>query len=113
VYRVLLYYKYVTNQNPVEFAQNHLEFCQKLGLKGRILIAPEGINGTCSGTYENTEQYMKYMNSDSLFADMDFKIDEVSGHVFKKMHVRFKKELVTLRFEDKIDPNESAEHLYP
>lgn len=114
MYRVLLYYKYVTIQNPEEFAQNHLEYCRNLGLKGRILVAPEGINGTCSGTYENTEQYIKYMNGDPLFGDMDFKIDEVPGHVFNKMHVRFKKELVTLRIEDEINPNEtSGKHLSP
>jgi UPF0176 protein len=114
MYRVLLYYKYVKIENPEEFEGKHLDYCKSLELKGRILIAHEGINGTCSGTYEKTEQYMKDMSADPRFAGMDYKLDEVASHVFKKMYVRFKKELVTFRLEKDIDPNEiSGRHLKP
>lgn len=114
MYRVLLYYKYVKIANPEDFAIFHLEYCKSLGLRGRILIAPEGINGTCSGTYEMTEKYMKYMNTVPYFKDMEYKIDDVEGHVFKKMHVRFKQELVTFRLEKDLDPNViSGVHLKP
>lgn len=105
-YRVLLYYKYVHIEDPVEFADQHLAFCKELGLKGRILVAEEGINGTVSGTFEQTEAYMKAMRADSRFADIVFKIDESDTHAFKKMHVRPRSELVTLRLEDDVDPNE-------
>jgi UPF0176 protein len=78
------------------------------------LIAPEGINGTCSGTFEMTEIYIKYMNTVPYFKGMEYKIDETAGHVFKKMHVRCKQELVTFRLEKDIDPNElSGVHLKP
>lgn len=114
MYRVLLYYKYVKIENPDEFALQHLDYCKSLGLKGRILVAYEGINGTCSGTIEKTEKYMKFMQSDERFKDMDFKIDEVDSNVFKKMHVRFKDELVTFRLSEDLDPNEiSGRHLSP
>ncbi|KKB39856.1 oxygen-dependent tRNA uridine(34) hydroxylase TrhO [Bacillus thermotolerans] len=113
-YRVLLYYKYVPIENPEELAQEHLAFCKELELKGRILIAPEGINGTVSGTVEQTEKYMDEMKKDPRFADMVYKIDEADGHAFKKMHVRPKKELVTLRLEDDINPLElTGEYLEP
>lgn len=105
-YRVLLYYMYVPIENPEEFAAEHLQFCKDLELKGRILVAPEGINGTLSGTVEQTERYMEAMKADPRFADTVFKIDEADGHAFKKMHVRPRKELVTLRLEDDINPNE-------
>ncbi|WP_316568212.1 rhodanese-related sulfurtransferase [Neobacillus sp. YIM B06451] len=105
-YRVLLYYKYVHIDNPEEFADQHLAFCKELGLKGRILVAEEGINGTVSGTVEQTDAYMKAMRGDERFADMVFKIDESDTHAFKKMHVRPRAELVTLRLEDDVDPNE-------
>lgn len=49
-YRVLLYYKYVTIDDPETFASEHLEFCKENNLKGRILVSTEGINGTLSGT---------------------------------------------------------------
>ncbi|MEK4534818.1 rhodanese-related sulfurtransferase [Peribacillus sp. FSL K6-1552] len=107
-YRVLLYYLYVPIENHEEFAAEHLAACKELELKGRILVASEGINGTVSGTIEQTNQYMDMMRSDSRFADIVFKIDEADGHAFKKMHVRAKNELVTLRLEDDINPNQTT-----
>jgi UPF0176 protein len=113
-YRVLLYYKYVTIENPEEFTKEHKELCDSLGLKGRILIATEGINGTVSGTVEQTNQYMDIMKNDARFADMVFKIDKADEHAFPKMKVRHRPELVTLRLEDDINPNElTGEYLDP
>ncbi|QVY61343.1 rhodanese-related sulfurtransferase [Cytobacillus gottheilii] len=113
-YRVLLYYMYVPIENAEEYAQEHLAFCQELGLKGRILIADEGINGTVSGTIEQTDQYMSAMKADPRFAEMIFKIDEAEEHAFKKMKVRHRKELVTLRLEDDVNPNElTGQYLSP
>jgi UPF0176 protein len=104
-FRVLLYYKYVTIENPEAFAAEHLQFCKDLGLKGRILVAPEGINGTVSGTVEATQTYMDTLHQDPRFADMVFKIDEADSHTFKKLFVRPRKELVTFRLAEDIDPN--------
>ncbi|PGC34215.1 oxygen-dependent tRNA uridine(34) hydroxylase TrhO [Bacillus pseudomycoides] len=113
-YRVLLYYKYVPIHNPEEFMAQHLKLCKEIGLKGRILVAAEGINGTVSGTVEQTDQYMKLMKEDSRFSDMVFKIDASETHAFKKMHVRHRKELVTLRLEDDLDPTEvTGKYLEP
>ncbi|MBS4209901.1 rhodanese-related sulfurtransferase [Bacillus sp. FJAT-50079] len=113
-YRVLLYYQYVTIENPEEFASAHLAFCKELGLKGRILVANEGINGTVSGTWEQTEAYMNAMKNDPRFETMVFKIDEADKHAFKKMHVRPRSELVTLRLEDDINPHEvTGKYLSP
>lgn len=108
LYRVLLYYQYVTIEHAEEYAAKHLEFCKELGLKGRILVSEEGINGTVSGTVEETKAYMETMHADPRFASMTFKIDEAVGHAFKKMHVRYRTELVTLRLEDDINPLEKT-----
>ncbi|HZG83329.1 rhodanese-related sulfurtransferase [Paenibacillus sp.] len=105
-YRVLLYYKYVKIENHEEYAKEHLAFCKELGLKGRILVAHEGINGTVSGTVEQTQAYMDHMHADPRFADMVFKVDEADGHAFKKIFVRPRPELVTFRLEEDIDPNQ-------
>lgn len=105
-YRVLLYYQYVTIENPAEFAAEHLAFCKEIGLKGRILVATEGINGTVSGTIEQTDKYMEEMRKDPRFEKTVYKIDEVDGHAFKKMHVRPRPELVNLSLEDDINPLE-------
>ncbi|MEG0497244.1 MAG: rhodanese-related sulfurtransferase [Carnobacterium sp.] len=105
-YRVLLYYQYVNIENPEQFTTEHLAFCKEIGLKGRILVAKEGINGTVSGTYEQTQCYIDTMHADPRFAETVFKIDEENTSAFKKMHVRYRQELVTLNLEDDINPNE-------
>ncbi|KGR87010.1 rhodanese-related sulfurtransferase [Lysinibacillus odysseyi] len=113
-YRVLLYYHYTTIEDPAAFAQEHLQHCKDLGLKGRILVAGEGINGTVSGTVEQTNTYMEMMKNNPLFDGIVFKIDETEGHTFKKMHVRPRPELVNLSLEDDINPHEiTGEHLSP
>ncbi|WHY60121.1 rhodanese-related sulfurtransferase [Cytobacillus firmus] len=113
-YRVLLYYMYVPIEDPEEFAREHKAFCNELGLKGRILVANEGINGTVSGPVEQTDRYMEAMKKDPRFAEMVFKIDEADGHAFPKMKVRARPELVTLRLEDDVNPNEiTGKYLEP
>ncbi|ANE48385.1 sulfurtransferase [Paenibacillus swuensis] len=109
-YQILLYYKFVNIPDAEQYAADHLAFCKELQLKGRILIADEGINGTVSGTLEQTEQYMRDMHANPLFADMVFKVDPSEGHAFQKIFVRYKKELVTLRYEEPLDPNALSGH---
>jgi len=114
-YRVLLYYKYVTIEDPEQFKKEHKEFCDALGLKGRILVSDEGLNGTVSGTIEQTNKYMETLRSDDRFKDINFKIDEANEHAFKKMHVRYRPEIVSLKLgEEDINPNQvSGKHLEP
>ena len=104
-YRVLLFYKYVKVDNPETAVADHLKACKEIGLKGRIFIGSEGINGTCSGTIEQTDAYMTMMNNDERFKDIVYKIDIEDDHVFKKMHVRVREQIVNLSLEDDIDPN--------
>lgn len=113
-YRVLLYYNYATIENPEQFAKEHLAFCKKIGLKGRILVSEEGINGTVSGTVEQTDAYMDYVHADERLKDTWFKIDEAKGHAFKKMFVRPRKEIVSLDLDEDIDPHElTGKYLSP
>ncbi|MBL1229077.1 rhodanese-related sulfurtransferase [Enterococcus sp. BWB1-3] len=103
-YQVVLYYQYTTIEDPEQFAKEHLAFCKSLNLKGRILVAREGINGTLSGTTAETNKYMEAMLADERFKDTFFKVDQAEEHAFKKMFVRPRKELVALNLEDDINP---------
>ncbi|GAA3254784.1 hypothetical protein LMG8520_0628 [Lactococcus lactis subsp. lactis] len=105
-YRVLLYYQYVPIEDGETFAQKHLSDCKELGLKGRILVADEGINGTVSGTVDQTNAYMELMKNDPRFSSTIFKIDEAEQNAFKKIHVRYRPELVNLSLEDDVNPLE-------
>src|SRR5690606_5625802 len=113
-YQVLLYYKYIEIEDPQAFRDAHFEFCSSLGLRGRILVATEGINGTVSGTVEQTEKYMEHMRNDPRFSDMVFKIEKSEGHAFKKLKIKVKPEIVNLSLEEDLNPNEvTGKHLSP
>ena len=57
-FRILLYYLYRPIDDPNEFACRQRELGEELGLKGRIIVAAEGINGTVSGLSAATNRYI-------------------------------------------------------
>ncbi|TDB66984.1 oxygen-dependent tRNA uridine(34) hydroxylase TrhO [Arundinibacter roseus] len=93
-YQVLLYYVYVPIENPEEYRDEHHLFCIEHNLLGRIIVSPEGLNGTVSGLAADCQAYMDYLHADPRFKKTAFKIDESEGHTFKKLHVRVKDEIV-------------------
>lgn len=105
-YRVLLYYHYVRIEDPQTLREEHLAYCQSIGLLGRIYISEEGINGTVSGKTEQVQTYIDWMENHPYFKGVTYKIDEADAHAFKKMHVRVKNELVNFSLEDDINPKE-------
>lgn len=109
--RNLLYYKYVPINDPILFKQQHLDLCNKLGIKGKILVATEGINGCVSGTQEATEAYKNAMHSDMRFADLEFKEGVTERHNFKRIMIKVRKEIITSRL--KIDMKNKAPYIEP
>jgi UPF0176 protein len=105
-YCVLLFYKYIHVFDHEAFADEHRAFCEQLGVRGRILIAEEGINGTVSGTPAQCQLYEAELRSDSRFEDVWIKIEATHEHAFPKLAVRAKKEIVTFRLHDDVNPNE-------
>jgi len=109
--RILLYYKYVDVPNPAAETEAHRALCQALELKGRILISSEGINGTCSGSEESIAAYQKALNGHPLFSGIAFKESASEDHVFAKLFVRLRPEVVTLRQE--VSAKEAAPYISP
>lgn len=111
---VLLYYKYVEIENPDRFVKEHRKLCESLNLKGRILVAEEGINGTLVGDQDATDRYQAAMKEDPRFADMEFKISHGDATTFPKLVIKARKEIVTLGLEDDVDPiTGTGVHLSP
>ncbi len=112
-FMVLLYYCYTPIAEPEKFREEHLLFCIDLNLRGRIIIAAEGINGTVSGSKEACERYIAFFKADTRFGNIDFKIDYSETHTFRKINVRVKPEIVHSGFAN-ISPNKrTGKHLSP
>lgn len=114
-HEVLLYYKYSRIEEPEAYASAHRDLCERLELKGRIIIAGEGLNGTVSGTSENCALYREALDADPITAGIAWKIDPSDGHVFPRLSIKVREEVVTLGLgEDDFSPEElTATHLKP
>lgn len=85
---------------------SHRALCKSLNLKGRIIIAKEGINGTVEGLTNDTEEYIKKFTADPRFADIVFKKSAGIGDAFPKMSIKVRDEIVTSHLGEKdVDPN--------
>jgi UPF0176 protein len=114
-YEILLYYKYSRISDPEDYAANHRNLCERLNLKGRILIAREGINGTVSGSISDTVEYRQVMDEDPITAGIAWKIDSSNDHVFPKLSIKVREEVVSLDLgDDDFSPEDlTATHLKP
>ena len=113
MYQVLLYYCYTPLDNPEQFRDEHHRLCLALDLRGRIIVAAEGLNGTVSGTRESCAAYMAAVKADPRFAALEFKIDKVDAHTFQKLHVRVKSEIVHSSLHHVRPHQKTGQHLSP
>lgn len=93
---VILFYKYVPVADPADFVEAQRKLCTALHLKGRLLVAHEGINGTLAGTASAIETYLADLKSDTRFSDMEIKISEGDEQAFPKLSIKVRPEIVTL-----------------
>jgi UPF0176 protein len=96
VYPVILFYEYVLISDPDSFATEQRALCSSLGLKGRILIAAEGINGTLAGPAAQIDRYVAAIKADSRFGDIEIKLSAGDVGTFPKLVVKVRAEIVTL-----------------
>ena len=105
MYQVLLFYKYITILDPHKLMRDLRALCEKYELKGRILIAEEGINGTIEGLTDATEQFAEEFMQDERFADVRIKRSVGTGESFPKLMIKVKEEIVGTKFsQEEADP---------
>ena len=82
-------------------------FLDSLSVKGTLLLAREGINGTISGNQASLEKVLEYLQSDSRFLGLEYKFSYSKKTPFKRLKVKLKKEIVTMGLSE-IDPTHSV-----
>ncbi len=106
-FEVLLYYKYVHIENPEELRNEQRKFCEEHNLKGRIIVANEGINGTLEGNIQDTQKYIEWMENQKEFQKINYKKSAGTGNAFPKLKVRVRPEIVTARLPE-LNPNKTT-----
>lgn len=93
-------YKFVSLPDFQSLQAPILAKCQQHHIKGTLLLAEEGINGTIAGLAGDIHQVLQYLRDDALFqqrfADLEHKESYADEHPFYRMKVKLKKEIVTL-----------------
>jgi UPF0176 protein len=101
--KILLYYRFAPLSDPqaVKFWQRAL--CERLQLKGRILLSKHGINGTVGGDIDDLKAYVKETKSFAAFKGMVFKWSDGGRDDFPKLQVKVRKEIVAFDAADELN----------
>jgi UPF0176 protein len=116
--KIILYYKFVPIEDTETVMYWQRALCEKLGLKGRILISKHGINGTLGGEISNLKYYTRDMKTHSLFGGITWKWSEGGADDFPRLSVKVRNEIVSFGIpgEIKVDNNGivgGGKHLKP
>lgn len=99
-YQVISFYKFMVFNDYMAFEPVIREFCIKHNIKGTILLAEEGINGTLASKEGAISALLAFLMADARFADIDYKKSYADELPFHRMKVKIKKEIVTLGQKD-------------
>jgi UPF0176 protein len=90
-------YKFIGLDDTVEMRPQFQAICQELGLKGTILLTPEGINLFLAGARAAIDGFLQWLRSDARFADIEVKESYSETQPFKRMLVKLKREIITMK----------------
>ncbi|MGI0485355.1 rhodanese-related sulfurtransferase [Pantanalinema rosaneae CENA516] len=93
---VITFYKFVILSELSERQSVLLKFCSQHQIKGTILLAMEGINGTIAGSRQSIDAVLALLQSDPLLSDLEVKASSAVTMPFDRMKVKIKREIVTL-----------------
>ena len=100
-------YKFVTLEDYLDLREPLLQVMLANEVKGTLLLANEGINGTVSGTREAIDALLAWLRNDPRLADLDHKESLCDEQPFYRTKVKLKKEIVTLGVPG-VDPNKTV-----
>ncbi|MBP0591686.1 sulfurtransferase [Paraburkholderia sp. LEh10] len=94
-------YQFATLDKIVEWRPLVTARCNELGLRGTILLAPEGINLFIAGEIPQVRKFIDYIRRDPLFegkfAELQFKESLSEKQPFRRMLVKLKREIITMK----------------
>lgn len=105
-YLIAAFYLFIPVSSPDLIRESFLDFCQKHGIFGTILLAKEGINGTIAGEPTAVQALMTFMKSTHPFEALTAQFSMSPETPFRRMKVKLKKEIVTLGID--VDPRQSV-----
>ena len=93
-------YRFVELPDRDELCQPMLDLCTDVGLKGTVLLSPNGINFFIAGTEESTDAFLAYLKTDERLAGIPIKTSHTDYQPFRRMLVKRKREIIALGMDD-------------
>ena len=107
MFQVAALYRFAFFDDPAALRQPLLDLCGLHGIKGTLLLAGEGINGTIAGSETGIAATITHIRALPDCAALDVKYSAAADMPFQRMKVRLKKEIVTLKVPG-LDPARDA-----
>jgi UPF0176 protein len=102
-------YHFTRFPDPAALKPGLLQVCTAHGVKGSLLLAPEGINGTIAGTRDGIDAVLQAVRTLPGCAGLEWKESPAQSMPFGRMKVRLKREIVTMGQPD-VDPLAQVGH---
>lgn len=106
-------YKFVTINDPESTGSALREECERLEIKGTILIAGEGLNIMLAGAVDSITSFVKVLRQNSCFTDMEIKYSESDIMPFWKLRMKVKNEIIRMNCPDIVPENHTAPRIAP
>lgn len=106
-WKVAALYRFVRLEDVPTMQKHTKAEAEKNGIVGTLLLAPEGINGTIAGPEEGLDAIIAYLDDCLGVTKGELKYSTASERPFRRLKVRKKKEIVTLR-QDHVDPTNTV-----
>jgi len=107
VFSIAAFYKFTKISLLSELQTEFYEFLNSSGIKGTVLLAEEGINGTVSGSSKSIDKFKNFLFEKDLLSESDFKVSSADFMPFPRLKVKLKKEIVTIG-DCEINPGEKV-----
>ncbi len=112
-FRVAALYRFASLPDHEALRSELAAFCCERGIRGTLLLAAEGINGTVAGTPEAIEALIEHLEEKPALKGLEVKYSTASEMPFHRMKVRLKKEIVTMGVPE-VDPvNQAGTYVEP
>ncbi len=106
-------YRFIDLDDRDELRQPFRYVCEKLNLKGTILLSKNGINFFLAGKQDSIDSYIEFLESDDRFIGIPLKISYTDYQPFRRMLVRLKKEIIALGMDEIRPLDYTGENIKP
>mgnify|MGYP001394157662 FL=1 len=96
LFKVAAFYSFIDLSDLLELKSEFTEFLKKQDIRGTMLIASEGINGTLAGKESSINEFKNFLKSKNLYEAKNFKTSHCEYDPFPRLKIKLKDEIVTI-----------------